>query len=215
MTAAPFRLLRVGIVGFAILALAAGGHLAAGGQLPGPAIMAALAAITLIPVALLTRSKLSFPVLLALLETGQLVLHTAFCSLTRQVPTGPAMAGLPASAMPDMMMPGVEPDWGGTPTAAVMAVLMPGTGMAPLWGPAMIGAHLLAVIATAALLARGEQTLWNLVEALRPLLGLAHRPVIVHTPTVPTGHAHSPRPTGHGHWRLPALRGPPALPQSA
>ena len=61
MTRASFRLFRTGLIGSIILALAAGGHLAGGGRLPDPAILAGLCAVALVPAAALTRFRLSFP----------------------------------------------------------------------------------------------------------------------------------------------------------
>ena len=58
MTRASFRLFRTGLIGSIIVALAAGGHLAGGGRLPEPAILTALCAVALIPVAVLTRFRL-------------------------------------------------------------------------------------------------------------------------------------------------------------
>lgn len=77
-TRASFRLLRTGLIGSTILGLAAGGHLAGGGNLPEPAVLMALCALTVLPVSMLTKFRLSTPVLAALLGAGQLWLHWAF-----------------------------------------------------------------------------------------------------------------------------------------
>ena len=70
MTRASFRLFRTGLIGSVIVALAAGGHLAGGGRLPEPAIVTALCAVAMVPVAVLTRFRLTFPVLAGLLGAG-------------------------------------------------------------------------------------------------------------------------------------------------
>ena len=61
-TSAPFRFLRTGLIGSIILGFAAGGHVAGGGELPAPAILTALCALIILPVAILTRTRLSLPV---------------------------------------------------------------------------------------------------------------------------------------------------------
>jgi hypothetical protein len=91
---ASFRLFRSGLIGSLVLGLAAGGHLAGGGQLPTPPILAALCAITMLPVAALTRFRLSFPVLTGLIGGGQLWLHWGFDALS---------VGTPAAAAPALL----------------------------------------------------------------------------------------------------------------
>jgi hypothetical protein len=200
MTAVPFRLLRVGLFGSAILGLAAEAHLIAGGRLPSPTVMVALAALTLVPVAFLTRWKLSFPLLAALLGAGQVFLHWAFCALSVPVPAAPM----------GPQLTGHEADM-----AAFMPALVTGAGsrsaMAPDWSLAMVAGHALAVLMTAALLARGEHALWSLLHWLRPLLGTppaASAPYV--RPVAPAFVPPVPK-TCRGQWRLPALRGPPAV----
>jgi hypothetical protein len=48
MPRASFRLFRTGLIGSIVLGFAAGGHLAGGGLLPQPAILAALCALTMV-----------------------------------------------------------------------------------------------------------------------------------------------------------------------
>ncbi|WP_221451136.1 hypothetical protein [Arthrobacter sp. AZCC_0090] len=93
MTSAPFRLLRTALVGSIILGLAVGAHLAGGGKLPEPAILAALCALTILPVAVLTHSRLSLPVFAGLLGAGQLCLHWAFCALSGASSVAPLQSG--------------------------------------------------------------------------------------------------------------------------
>jgi hypothetical protein len=97
MPRASFRLFRTGLIGSLVIGFAAGGHLAGGGQLPSAAILAALFAVTLVPVAALTRFRLSGPALAALLGAGQLWLHWALDAL--------GGAG-PAEAESAALMPG-------------------------------------------------------------------------------------------------------------
>ena len=86
MTRASFRLFRTCLIGSVILALAAGGHLAGGGQLPHPVILTALCAVAMVPTAFLTRFRLSFPVLAGLLTAGQAWLHWSFGALSAARP---------------------------------------------------------------------------------------------------------------------------------
>src|SRR6476619_2065349 len=95
MTRASFRLFRTGLIGSIIVALAAGGHLAGGGRLPEPAIVTALCAVAMVPVAVLTRVRLSFPALAGLLGAGQLWLP-----LPRRCPSLPWRFRRPTWAEP-------------------------------------------------------------------------------------------------------------------
>ena len=199
MTRASFRLFRTGLIGSVIVALAAGGHLAGGGRLPEPAILAALCAVALIPVAVLTRFRLSFPVLTGLLGAGQAWLHWTFGALSAAVPVripDPGPSGHPAH------------------TATGFAPGMMGQAMA---GPdavmdgAMFAAHAVATLGTALLLARGERALSALASWFRPLMHLPE-PVVVVPVRVPGPRmAHLALPMDRLGRRLPTRRGPPAL----
>lgn len=193
---ASFRLFRTALIGLIILSLAAGGHLAGDGQLPQPAILAAVCAVTVIPVAALTRFRLSFPVLTGLLGAGQLWLHWAFNALS---------TGNPA---PQAFVPGHPGHQGSPPVHAVFAMLAP-THVAP--EGLMFAAHSVATLGTALLLARGEQSLGVLASWLRPLLRQPERAVVV--PARVPGPSAEPvlLPRAHHGLRLPSRRGPPAF----
>jgi hypothetical protein len=197
MTRASFRSLRTGLIGSVILGLAAGGHLAGGGRLPEPAILAALCALTVLPVAALTKFQLPTPVLAGLLGAGQVWLHWAFHALSEGIPSRAA----------------VPPGESGHVHAALsFQAVSSGTSGAGAAGSAwvMFAAHAVASLATAVVLARGEQALSALAAWLRPLVqlpsavpiqpsrlpGAVFAPVIV--PAVRAGR------------RLPFRRGPPA-----
>lgn len=198
MTRAPFRLFRTGLIGSVILALAAGGHLAGGGRLPEPAILTALCAVALIPVAILTRFRLSFPMLTALLGVGQAWLHWSFDSLSTAAPmTGPAQLGS---------------DHGGHVAAALPAQAYHAVMPAPATGmeTAMLAAHVVATLGTAVLLARGERALAALGSWFRPLLR-RQEPVGIAPLRVPGPcTAMPPLPQDRLGLRLPTRRGPPA-----
>ena len=207
MTRASFRLFRTGLIGSVIVALAAGGHLAGGGRLPEPAILAALCAVALVPVAVLTRFRLTFPVLAGLLGAGQLWLHWSFNALSAAAPAGlPArMAGTSHPGHANRAAAGVPPEVLDASLAGP-AALVDAAGM----DAAMVAAHAAATLVTALLLARGERTLAALATWFRPLLQLpeprAVAPVRAPGP-VPAGTV---LPADRAGRRLPARRGPPA-----
>ncbi|GAP58241.1 hypothetical protein AHiyo1_12610 [Arthrobacter sp. Hiyo1] len=196
MTSAPFRFLRTSLVGSIILGLAAGGHLAGGGNLPAPGILTALCALTILPVAILTRARLSLPVVAGLLGAGQLCLHWAFCALSGTSTAASLQSGhaghVPSASTPE----------------TVSAIASAHAGASD-WH--MLGAHLVATLGTALVLARGEQALWALAAWLRPLVQLpaptAIQPLRTSAPC-PTPVVH---PRSLPGLRLPSLRGPPAL----
>jgi hypothetical protein len=203
MTRASFRLFRTALIGSIIVALAAGGHLAGGGRLPEPAIVTALCAVAMIPVAVLTRFRLSFPALAGLLGAGQLWLHWSFGALSTAAPlSGPARmttghTGHTAAAV--------------APEMLEKSMAAPSAGM----GAAMFAAHAVATLGTALLLARGERALAALASWLRPLVQLPE-PVTVVPVRVPGPCTPSPAlPRVRVGRRLPTRRGPPSLAPAA
>lgn len=196
------RLARTALVTALIIGFAAGGHRIAGGVLPHPGIVAALCSLTLLPVMLATRRRLSFTVLTALLGGGQYFLHWAFTALSVSMPQ-PAQslaghAGLGHAGSHD-----VGP--------ATFAALGTALGVAP---PShghhqMFAAHALATVATALLLAFGERALWTMAAWLRPLVDLPRPAPLLATPTsVPALIEAAPR-RRRVLLSLPAWRGPP------
>ena len=69
---------RSAVVAAAVLCLAAAAHTAAGGTLPHPAVVLALAALTWLPVMILAGRRLAPATILAVLAGGQVALHQAF-----------------------------------------------------------------------------------------------------------------------------------------
>jgi hypothetical protein len=200
---ASFRLFRTGLIGSIVVGFAAGGHLAGGGLLPQPAILAALCALTMVPVAALTRFRLSFPVLTGLLGAGQLWLHWALSALS---------AGTPPARVPQALPTG-HAGHPGTSLVHEALTVMPIHASAP--DGLMFAAHALATLGTALLLARGEQALGILASWLRPLLRQPEPATIV--PARVPGPCTVPailRPARLG-LRLPTRRGPPAFAPAA
>ncbi|MEV7473574.1 hypothetical protein ACIQF8_18375 [Pseudarthrobacter sp. NPDC092184] len=153
---APLRLPRAGVLALTVLTLAAAAHVGAGGQLPAPAIMMALAAVVGLSAVLLAGLKMTAPLLAAYLGGAQLSLHLAFSTLS---------AGA---------VPGSEPSHHGPGLAAGPLMLESAATHQHLMadaGSPMTFAHVIATLATALLLARGEAALWALAAWLRPLNG--------------------------------------------
>ena len=207
----PFRLLRTGVIGSTVLGLAAGAHLLAGGSLPAPAIMVALLALHVLCSTVATRFQLTLPAMLALLATSQLVLHQAFELLSLPISPIPATAGASlhnhALSAQDQSAAVLESlTTAGTGTTAMG---MMGHGGASGW---MLFGHLCATVATALVLARGENALWSLAAWLRPLFHRAA--VVLHVPAVPGTPAIAPLPLPQLPWRNirpDTRRGPPHL----
>ncbi len=199
-TSAPFGFLRTSLLGSIILSLAAGGHLAGGGELPAPAILAALCALTILPVAILTRVRLSLPALAGLLGAGQLCLHWAFC----------ALSGASTAAQ---LQPGHTGHVSLAPAPETVSAIASTHAAASDWQ--MLAAHTVATLGTALVLARGERALWALAAWLRPLVQLPAATVV--QPLRAPSPLSSPdvRPQGLPGLRLPSRRGPPTLASAA
>ncbi|MDF9752934.1 hypothetical protein [Arthrobacter sp. ES3-54] len=197
MARASFRLFRTGLIGSLIVALAAGGHLAGGGRLPEPAIVTALCAVAMVPVAVLTRFRLNFIALAGLLGVGQLWLHWSFGALSAAAPVSVSarMAnnhpGHAAAVIPPEML---------HPSMAVSAADM---------GGAMFAAHAVATLGTALLLARGERALSALGSWLRPLVQLPEPVSLVPMRAAGPCTVFLTLPRVRVGRRLPTRRGPP------
>lgn len=196
-TSAPFRMLRTGLVGSIILGLTAGGHLAGGEHLPEPGILAALCALTILPVAAATRFRLSMPVLTGLLGAGQVWLHWAFCALSSSTPL----------TVRESMTHG---------HAGSTALALEMSGAATMTHAAgndwqMFAAHAVATLGTSLVLARGDEALSVLAAWLRPLAQLPASCTIVpaRVPGPCVGPVALPR--DQLVRRMPERRGPPAL----
>ncbi|UKA63296.1 hypothetical protein [Arthrobacter sp. FW306-04-A] len=154
----PFHAMRSGALAVAIVALAAGAHVLSGGALPVAPVLLAVLALTGLVTTLATRFKLGFPVIAALLGAGQLVLHEAFTAF------GPLAVAAPGSPAHHMGVEHLAPALG-TGTMHLHELDTPLSWL-------MLTGHAIATAASAFLLARGEQALWQLAAWLRPLLQL-------------------------------------------
>jgi len=202
---APFHALRSAMVALTVLALAAGAHTLAGGQLPSPGILLALLALTALVSTTATRLKLNFPAMAGLLGAGQLVLHKAFTAFSAPAP---AAASDPAGTAPPHHLGPLPLPVGGDGQLAA-SVLDSQPAMLSLL---MLAGHALATLLCAVLLARGEEALWSLAAWLRPLLGLpvAVAPGAAATPPAVTGWPADSAPLPWRNLRRDCRRGPPA-----
>lgn len=207
MPRASFRLFRTGLIGSLIIGFAAGGHLAGGGQLPSAAILAALFAVTLVPVAALTRFRLSCPALVGLLGAGQVWLHWAFDAL------GGAGAAAPESTA---LMPGHAGHAGALDPGAITPDALAAGGSAAAGSVhsaasdgAMFVAHAVATLCSAVLLARGERVLSALASWLRPLVRRPEPAAILPARVPAPFPTPVTLPRTRAGVRLPTRRGPP------
>lgn len=176
---------RVALVGSTAFALAAGAHLAAGGTLPTGLGLVALATLTLVTAALLARGPLRPTTLLPALGVLEVALHEGFDVLSAgrtglagalAGARGPGMAWMPGMPVPSDdggRLDGAALVHAGAGLAhvgglvahpAAVASSVPGVSSMPLMaahaggtGVAMLVAHAVATIVTAALLVGAER----------------------------------------------------------
>lgn len=192
----PFHCLRSTMIAGTVVALAAGAHILAGGQLPATGILLAVLALAGLASTAAARFRLRMPAMAGLLGAGQLVLHEAFILFGGPLP-GPAdssfghhLAPAIPAANPLEHLPPASPD--------------------PSFGVLMFTGHALATLACALLLAKGEEALWSLAAWLRPLFRLPE-PATADLATVPAARGwpadRAPRP--RRNLRPDCRRGPP------
>lgn len=202
---APFHALRSAMVALTVLALAAGAHTLAGGQLPSPGILLALLALTALTSTTATRLKLNFPAMAGLLGSGQLVLHQAFTAFSAP---SPRAASVPAGIATPHHLGAVPLPTGGDGQFAASVL----DSQPALLAMLMLAGHAVATLLCAVLLARGEEALWSLAAWLRPLLGLPVpvAPDAVAAPPAVTGRPADSAPLPWRNLRRDCRRGPPA-----
>ncbi|CAM3508579.1 hypothetical protein OCAE111667_13305 [Occultella aeris] len=156
----PLRLLRAAAVSVSVLGLALGAHLAAGGTLGDPLVVAAAGAFTMLIAIGVCGSRLNAVTVLALLGAGQFGLHHVFAATaglaTSGCPTGTAGAGhAHGAALAESVQHCVTAAGGGHALTA-----------------AMLGAHVLATVLNAAVLWRADRALFALWTWWAPLLAV-------------------------------------------
>ncbi|MEA5455526.1 hypothetical protein SPF06_12400 [Sinomonas sp. JGH33] len=191
---ALFRLSRAVAVGGMTVFLAACAHVAAGGTLPHPLLIAGILALVLVPVIALSRRKISAPAMLGVLATGQIALHEAFGALSVSASSLPVLS--PAAGHVHVL--GIA-QAGAASTAA---------SHVHADGILMLSAHALATLLTGIVLARGEAALWALLAWLRPLVRVL-ADVVPHPLPVLPALVVEVLPRSPAGIRTPARRGPP------
>lgn len=186
---ALFRLARAAVVGGATVFLAAGAHLAAGGALPDPLVVVGILALVLVPTIALAGRKISAVTMLGILGAGQVALHWAFDALSVSASAAPPPTASHVHFLAALSAPSTSDHVHGD------SVLM------------LVG-HVVATIATALILARGEQALWALLAWLTPLVRLLAARAPHPTPALPA-FSEEPLTPAWRTLRLPTRRGPP------
>jgi len=138
------RVLRVVTLGGASMLLAAGAHLAAGGRLPSPAILAVTTFLVGLTAVTLTARRCRFGLLAIGLGAEQLILHEVF------------------SAASMTWQPAVVHAAGGHTAATTGQLVVAHVPAGMVASPLMAASHLVATLATAWLLAHGEGWLWGI-----------------------------------------------------
>ncbi|MBT2515316.1 hypothetical protein [Arthrobacter sp. ISL-30] len=196
----PFQALRSAALATAIVSLAGGAHVLGGGTLPAPPILLAVVALTALGTTLATRIKLGLPAMATLLGGGQLLLHEAFTALGQAVPPAAGTTGHHSYSSRVVM----AADVGASAHAHAPVTIA---------DAAMLAGHILATLLAAVVLAKGEQSLWQLAAWLRPLVQLPH--VVRVLPDAGTCVAPFGAPSGFiprpgRNLRQDSRRGPPA-----
>ncbi|WP_264030818.1 hypothetical protein [Cellulosimicrobium sp. SH8] len=208
----PLRVARAALVATLVLALTALAHRVAGGVLPDPLVLAALAAFTLAGTTAAARLRFTPARLVVLLGGAQVALHQALVVLAPVgscVPVGVTSGhGGHVASVGDVVCTAPV---GATPPADGGASLahpehLATSGTAGLW---MVVAHAVATVVLALVLARGERALERLLAWVTPRDALpALAPVApVARPVVPsTGPV---RVASRWRSRRAPTRGPP------
>jgi hypothetical protein len=197
-----WRAVRVAALGATSLLLATSAHAVGGGDLPALGVLVVTAIVLGLVAVPLTARRCRTGVLLAVLGVQQTLLHLLFSSAAARPGCDPS--GLEAAAHQLGAACGMH-------SAGPMGVQSTGPmADAGITSWTMIVAHIVATVATAYLLGRGEAWLWRTAEqAIRAALGSL------------TGRLADVRPRLIISWRMPpwiapayepaAPRGPPAV----
>jgi hypothetical protein len=157
----PLRLLRAAAVSVSVLGLALGAHLAAGGTLGDPLVVAAAGAFTMLLAIGVCGSRLKAVTVLALLGAGQLGLHHVFAATAGSGTTPGCSAGTVGAGHAHAVA-----------LADTVQHCVTSSGGAHALTATMLGAHLLATVLNAALLWRGDRALFALWTWWAPLLAV-------------------------------------------
>ncbi|QJW34956.1 hypothetical protein [Cellulosimicrobium protaetiae] len=171
----PLRVARAALVATLVLALTAFAHRVAGGALPDPLVLAALAAFTLAGTTAAARLRFTPARLVVLLGGAQVALHQALVVLAPGascVPTGVTSGhGAHAASVGDVVCaaPVGTPVLSDGGASLVHPEHLTTSGTAGLW---MVLAHGTATVVLALVLARGERALERFLAWVTPLAAL-------------------------------------------
>ncbi|WP_139209692.1 hypothetical protein [Microlunatus flavus] len=200
-TAGRVRLARATLLGGLSLVLASGAHVVGGGTLPGAGVLAVATVLLGLAAAVVTAHRCRFVVLALLLAGQQVLLHALF-----SVAGGAAHVHLAAG----QHGPGHAAAVHGLDPTALHALGAPAMDMAsPGW--AMVLAHLVATLATAWLLARGEAWLWRAADSVAVAAGLRCSLRLRRSVAVVLVGAVSSRLRPDPSWLVAGPRGPPVV----
>jgi hypothetical protein len=199
-TTGRLRLARVLVLGGTSLALASAAHLLGGGRLPEPGVLAVVALLLGLAAVAVTGRRCRTATLVVLLAVEQGLLHLVLDAA--------ATAGFRCGPEPDRLVAHADPMSHLAACAAPVGEMVGHAPAAPGWS--MWLAHGVAVLATAALLARGEAWLWRVLDRVRDAAAPAGpRPLPEERRVVV---AVAPRPAAWLRRHAPAApRGPPPL----
>jgi hypothetical protein len=192
------RMLRAAVVSVIVMVLSAGAHLGGGGRLPPPGILLGLGALTMLSAIIVTKRTLRLPALVGVLGGGQFALHHAF--------------GFFASAATTVVCASDSTHLGHSAalTCTVRSAEASPHASGGETGVAMFAAHAIATLATAILMARGEEALHSVAGWLRPLFTVPRVPSIC--PSVRAGVVFQVHRLHAVPFLIsPRLRGPPSF----
>ena len=192
------RLLRATAFGMPCYALALLAHVTAGGAWPGWPVTLMLTLLLGVTGLALTHRRRRFGSLLTPLLAAQAGLHWVLSMTDLTTPTGRLAPGCVDVLVSAHQHGGCSASTAAGAVTDLATATIGGTGSTPaamvMPSPLMVVAHLLATVATAWLLARGEAWLWRAVDWLVPALVRSHRPrrvlrrvLSAQVPTTPLG----------------------------
>ena len=207
--AGPLRVARAALVATLVLALTALAHRVAGGALPDPLVLAALAAFTLAGTTAAARVRFTPARLVALLGGAQLGLHQALTVLAPGGSCAPVGAGHGHAAAATAgsvvcAVPSALPD-GGASLAHPAHLATSGT--AGLW---MVAAHAVATVVLALVLSFGERALERFLAWVTPRVALPAPVALAVTGPRLVVPSHASRPVVAWRPRATPTRGPPS-----
>ncbi|WP_156533039.1 hypothetical protein [Cellulosimicrobium sp. I38E] len=208
----PLRVARAALVATLVLALTALAHRLAGGALPDPLVLAALAAFTLAGTTAAARLRFTPTRLVVLLGGAQVALHQALVVLAPVgscVPVGATSGhGGHVASVGDVVC--AAPVGAPVPVDGGASLVHPEhlatSGTAGLW---MVVAHAVATVVLALVLARGERALERFLAWVTPRAGLAALVPVPPAARPRTPQARTVRVASLWRARRAPTRGPP------